>query len=202
MIRIYLFIFLLALPALAQNSGDRVEPAATGPAYDLSVGYTYLSTSSPAGNIHLNGVDGSGTIDVAPRWGGTLNGSFVRTGDVLGTGHGGYVLSVLGGPVFYPAERGKTRFFVHALAGVAVVDSAVPLSSTSYLAGWLGRFSYDFGGGVEQYIAGPFGVRAGADFQRTEFANALDVIRPENNLRLTLSVIFRPRRGQRYSTKY
>lgn len=200
MTRIYLFIFLLTLPALAQNS--RVEPAATGPGYDLSAGYTYLSTYSPAGHIRLTGVDGNGTIEIAPRWGGTLDGSFARTGDVLGTGHGGYVLSFLGGPVFYPAERGRTRFFVHALAGVGIVDSAVPLSSTSYLAGWLGRFSYAFGGGVEQYIAGPFGVRAGVDLQRTEFANALDAIQPENNLRLTLSVVFRPRRGQRYSTKY
>ena len=50
-------------------------------------------------------------------------------------------------------DHGNTRAFVHVLAGVGVVDGAVPARDTEY-HGWLARFSYAVGGGVEHCLWG------------------------------------------------
>jgi len=62
---------------------------------------------------------------------------YARMGDVFGTGHSANVFSLLSGPVFYPVQYLNTRIFVHTLAGLSVVDSAVPVSDGHYLSGAL-----------------------------------------------------------------
>ena len=51
--------FLLVVPALAQNQMQAGPPAtAYGPTYDVSCGYSYLSSTIPsAGRVDLNGLD-------------------------------------------------------------------------------------------------------------------------------------------------
>ena len=139
-------VFVLVAPALAQSRLETgAPPAAAGPDYDVSVGYTYLTMAIPgAGYVNLNGLDVSGRVDLKPRWGAILDSNYVRTPNVLGTKHDGYLLSFYGGPVFYPVDHGNTRAFVHVLAGVGVVDGAVPASDTEY-HGWQARFSYAVG---------------------------------------------------------
>jgi hypothetical protein len=46
---ILLFVFVSLVPALAQSLRTEPLPAATGPVYDLSVGYTSLTVAVPAG---------------------------------------------------------------------------------------------------------------------------------------------------------
>jgi hypothetical protein len=187
------FVFVLVASALAQSrlqSGP--SPAATGPAYDVSVGYTNLAMAIPGtGRANLNGVDLSGGVDFNPRWGVTLGSNYARTSSVLGIPHSGYILSLLGGPVFYPVEHGNTRMFVHMLAGSSFVDAAVPSSGTLYRYGWLGGFSYAVGGGVEHSVSGPFSVRIGGDYLHTSFYNYAAAVLPQNNFRVTVSLVFR-----------
>jgi hypothetical protein len=172
-----------------EHSG--APPAATGPAFNFSVGYSYLAMPIPAAaSTHLNGLDLSSGIDVNRHFGAKLDSSYVRTGNILGTKHIGYLLSFLGGPVFYPFAHGDTRTFVEALGGVGMVDGAVPISATSYFHGWQARFSYALGGGIERPIFGPFAVRAGADFLRTSFYNGAGVIQPQNNFRMTVGFVY------------
>ena len=182
-------------PTMAQNVlASGAPPAASGPDYNVSVGYTYLTMPiSSVGSANLNGVDVAGRIDLKPRFGATVDTSYVRTSNVLGTGHQGYVLSFLGGPVFYPFARGRVRTSVHALFGAGLVDGAVPVSDISFFHGWEERFSYAIGGDVERTIAGPIAARVSADFLRTAFFDPSGSIQPQNNFRLTASVVFRLR---------
>jgi hypothetical protein len=122
---------------------------------------------------------------------GYTDSTYTRTPDVLGTGHGSYQLSLLSGPAFYPFERGNTRISVHALAGAALVDGAVPIDTTDYFHGWLVRFAYAAGGGVERVLSGPFGVRVQGDYLHSSFFDANGTVRPQGNLRLTVSLVLR-----------
>jgi opacity protein-like surface antigen len=192
--KVALCIFFLLLPLVAQERyvTGGATPAASGPVVEASVGYTYLGLDTPSQKrIGLSGVDANAFLDFNPRWGIMLDSSYVRAGNVLGTGHGGNVLSVLGGPVFYPMDLGKTRIFVHTLAGISLVNSAVPVRGTYYLGGSIARFSYAVGGGVERTVAGPLAIRVGADYLRTTFANSDAALQFQNNIRITTGVVFR-----------
>ena len=185
-------LFLLA-PLLAQRFVTSAPPgAATGPVFEASVGYTYLALDTPSRQrVGLSGVDANGFVDFNARWGMMVDSSYARAGNVLGTGHSGNVLSFLIGPQFYPVDFGNTRIFVHTLAGVSLVNSAVPVKGTYYLGGTVTRFSYALGGGVEHTIAGPLAIRMGADYLRTTFANSTAAMQFQNNLRIVTGIVFR-----------
>jgi opacity protein-like surface antigen len=185
-------LFLLA-PLLAQRFVTSAPPvAATSPVFEASAGYTYLALDTPSRQrVGLSGVDANGFVDFNPRWGMMVDSSYVRAGNVLGTGHSGNVLSFLIGPQFYPVDFGNTRIFVHTLAGVSLVNSAVPVKGTYYLGGTVTRFSYAVGGGVEHTVAGPLAIRVGADYLRTTFANSTAAMQFQNNVRFVTGFVFR-----------
>ncbi|MGO9863815.1 MAG: outer membrane protein [Terriglobales bacterium] len=187
-------ILLMAAPLLAQvrATASGAPAAATGPVFQASAGYTYLLMGTPSQpQTALNGVDGAALLDLTSHWGLTADASYVRTGDVFATSHSGNVISLLAGPVLYPASWRKTRIFVRGLAGVGWVNSAVPVTDHYYLGGSVVRFSYAMGGGVEQIVSGRLSVRAGCDYLRTAFANPSGAIEPQNNLRMVGSIVYR-----------
>lgn len=190
--------FLMVAPALAQNQLQAPPPAtAYGPSYDVSCGYSYLSSTIPsAGRVGLSGLDVTGHANFLPRWGVAVDSGYVRTSNVLATGQSGYTLTFLAGPVFHLFEARKTRAFVHALVGAGLVDSAVPVSGTEYLEGWVARPAYALGGGIERTVAGPLAVRLTGDYLRTAYADSSGDVRSQNNLRVTASIVFRLRDRQ------
>lgn len=190
------FIFLLIAPALAQSRLTTPSPAATGPTYDISTGYTYLAMPLPsAGNVRLNGFDVSGSIDWSPRWGAVIDTNYLRASDVLSVSHPSYVLETQAGPKFYVLEHANTRIFVRALAGAALVDSAVPDNKTGFYHGWLVRPSFAAGAGLEQAVSGHLALRLNEDYLRTSFYDSAGAVLPQNNLRLTLSIVFQAKRN-------
>ena len=191
--RIFACVVLLVAPLLAQAHLGTGEPAAgaTGPAFEASLGYVYLSMATPSQRVGLTGLDANGLVRFATRWGATVDSTYAFAGNVLGTGHSGNILSCLAGPVFYPFGHGQTGVFVHALAGASLVDSAVPVSGTYYLGGWVARPSYAAGGGFEHYLFRPLAVRVQADYQRTTFVDSTGAMQGQNNLRLTTSIVYR-----------
>ncbi len=197
-VKVGYFLFALVAPVLAQNQlATEPAPAAAGPAYEMSVGYTNLTMAmTSAQHVNLSGVDVGGSVDLAPRWGAMLDSTYARTSNVLGTRHDAYQLNFLSGPVFYPFEHGNNRISVHALAGAALVDGAVPINTTDYFHGWLVRFAYAAGGGVEHALSGPFGVRVQGDYLHSSFFDANGAVRPQGNLRLTVSLVFRLKERQ------
>jgi hypothetical protein len=194
--KVVVCIFLLVAPLLGQEHTQQLPSgstpaAASGPVFEVSAGYTYLNLDTPSRQrIGLWGFDANAFADFSSRWGVTADSSYARIGNVLGTGHGGNVLSLLTGPVFYLADRGATRVYVHTLAGVSFVNSAVPVEGTYYLGGTVTRFSYALGGGVERAITGRVAIRFGADYLRTTFANSTAAMRFQNNLRIVTGLVF------------
>ena len=190
--KVCLFGLLVVAPALAQKLKSAPSPAVTGPSYNLGIGYSYLSMPMPgAGSAHFNGLDFSGSVGLNPRWGATLDANYLYTPEVLSTDHQGYVLSLHAGPAFYPVAHGNTRVFVHALAGAAVVDGAVPITENKEFHGWLLRPSYAFGGGVERRVSPRLGVRVIGDYVRTDFYDSAGAVQAQNNMRLTVNFVFR-----------
>ncbi len=191
--KIAVCILFLVAPLVAQRFVSSVPPvAATGPVFEASAGYTYLALDTPSQQrVGLSGVDANGFLDFNSRWGMMVDSSYARAGNVLGTGHSANVLSFLIGPVFYPLDYGNTRIFVHTLAGVSLVNSAVPVKGTYYLGGTVTRFSYAVGGGIERTVAGPLAIRVGADYLRTTFADSTAEMRFQNNLRLVTGFVIR-----------
>jgi opacity protein-like surface antigen len=188
--RMSVYIFLLGAPLLGQTRLETggIFPAASGPAFDASLGYVYLDMTEPSiPRAKLNGVNADGLVRFTPRWGATVDSTFARSGDVRGTGHGDDVLSGLAGPV----ARRNNGIFVHVLAGAAWVEGAVPVNETYYLSGQQTHFSYAVGGGVEHTLSRPFAVRAGADYQRTTFVNASRATQQENCFRLITAIVYR-----------
>ncbi|HLW87321.1 MAG TPA: hypothetical protein VKR57_02435 [Terriglobales bacterium] len=197
------FALVMIATTLAQRLQSGPSPAVAGPAYDVSVGYTYLSMPiASAGRTGLNGLDSSASVALSPRWGATLDSSYLRTSNVLSTPHQGYMASLQAGPVFYPFERRNTQVFLRALAGAAVVDGAVPVSDTSYFHGWLVRPAYTAGAGIERSVSANLAVRINGDYLRTTFYDGAGATQAQNNLRMTVSFVFRLKEHQRrYSSQ-
>lgn len=202
--KVYLFVLVMASVALAQSrlqSGP--APAVAGPAYDVSVGYSYLSMPiGSAGRANMNGLDFSGNVGLGPRWGLTLDSSYSRTSNVLSTPHQGYALTFLAGPVFSLVQHGNSRVFLRGLGGAGLIDGGVPVTDTSYFHGWLLRPAYAAGVGFERPVSEQLGVRVVADYLRTTFYDATGAAQGQNNLRFTVSAVFRlKQRRHRYSSQ-
>jgi len=199
MSKVCFWVPTLAVVALGQN-WVQVEPApaATAPAYSVSVGYTTLVMAMPgAGHVNLGGLDASGRVEVNSRWGAMLDTNYLRASNVLATPHDGSVLSFYTGPVFYPVNHGKIQLSLHLLGGVSRVNGALPENDTAYRHGWLAHFSYAAGGEIEYPVSAPFGVRVGGDYLRTAFFDSTGTVQPQNNLRLTAGFVFHLNARQR-----
>lgn len=191
LIRVFIVISLAAAPLLAQEEGSGPFPAAERTPGDIAVGYTFLNmnvSGNPTAN--LNGIGTSATINFHPRWGATLDASYVRAGRDPGSGHSSYVLSVLTGPVFVATQNDKTRVLVRVLGGVSVVDSAVRVNDL-YYRGYLSRFSWAVGSGIERSLTTSFAVRFNVDYLRTKFLNSDLAVQPQNGIRVSANVVFR-----------
>lgn len=189
-------IVALTASTLAQRPVDNV-PTASGPGFDFSAGYTYLTMPvTSAYSANLNGLDATAGANFLRYWGVTADASYVRASNVLGFGHGSYIMTFMVGPVFYPFERRGFRLSVRGLAGAGMVDSIVPMSGGTYLHGWVTRPAYAAGAGIEHAFYGPLGVRVNGDYLRTAFVDAADVVQPQNNLRLTVSLLVRIRQHE------
>jgi len=190
LIRLFTLSPLLAAPLLAQNDSGPVPPAEFAPC-DVAFGYSYVNTNL-SGNptVNLNGLETSAKIEFHPRWGATLDSSYVRAGRDPGSGHSSYVLSVLAGPMFVPTQNQNTRLLVRALAGASLVDSSVQVNQL-YYRGWQSRFSWAIGTGIERNLSAPFAVRFNADYLRTKFVSSAAVVQAQNGMRLSASLVFR-----------
>jgi opacity protein-like surface antigen len=153
-----------------------------------SVGYTYTSLSaSPTTRSNLTGVNAALILE-SPFFGYTLDSSYVRGGNVLSTTNDATVLSYLGGVILYPVAHHKLRVYVRGLAGGAKVTGPIPTSDGTE-TGFVNKFSWAIGGGVEYRISHSWTFRSGADYQHTYFYDSITTIRGQNNFRAVFSLV-------------
>jgi hypothetical protein len=188
--RIAFCLFLFSATLFSQTRMG-TQPAATGPVFEASAGYVFMSMTSPStSRLNLQGIDANGLIHITPRWGGMVDFTVARAGNVPGTGHSDRVLSGLIGPVFYVVNHYKTNVFVNALVGSAWVDSAVAINSTTEFHGYETRFSYLLGAGWERSVTGPFSLRVSGGYQRTTFVDSKLALLGQNNLRVSAGIVY------------
>ena len=102
------------------------------------------------------------------------------------------------------AQNENTRLLVRALAGVGLVDGSVPVGDLFY-RGWQARFTWAVGTGIERDISARFAFRGTVDYLRTKFVSSNLTVQPQNDIRVSGSLVFRfptlLRREPRYSTR-
>jgi len=190
-LRTVLFVLLVGAPLFSQVKVEK-HPAGTGPIFEASAGYLFMSMTTPSisSRVNLQGADANALLHFTPHWGAMLDFGFARAGSVPDTGHSDRVFTGLIGPVFYLVDHEKTNVFVNALIGSAWVDSAVPLSATTEFHGYETRFSYLLGAGFERHVQGPFAVRISGGYQRTTFVNPKLALEGQNNLRVSAGIVY------------
>jgi opacity protein-like surface antigen len=213
---VVLCLFLPVL-ALAQSPPTSVEPSPTtgGPATPpghhsnpipiarapifmgrgvtirAGMGYAYSSLSMPLSNrVNLSGVDATATADLSPRFGVSVDSSYVRAANVLDTGRHADVLSYLVGPVLYPTRAAKLTTYVHGLFGGARVTGVIPENGDEYQLGYVNKFSWAVGGGVEYQISPSFALRTGGDYQRIYFYNSATEVGGQSGFRAVCNVVY------------
>jgi hypothetical protein len=187
-----LWVFFLGAPLFGQASNGPAGAVTAPAALEAGAGYAYISLAAPnSQRVALNGFNASALSQFTPHWGATLDFTFARAGDVLRTGQSDKIYTAMVGPVFYPLGRKRTEIFMHALVGAAWIHGAVPITTTTYYAGWEDRPSFALGTGVERSITGPFAMRATVDYLRTTFVNSTGATEGQNNLRLTATFVYR-----------
>ncbi len=180
-----------AVPLLGQDLSRGASVAVKGPEYDVSVGYNYTALNfSGKSTVNMQGVDLGAAVDFTPRWGANFDTTYARAGRDSRSGHASYVLTSLIGPVFVLKQNENNRLFVRALAGVGLVDGSVPVGQL-YYRGWLTRFTWAVGTGIEHNLSGPFAVRVNVDYLRAKYVSSNLSVQPQNDFRVTGSLVYR-----------
>jgi opacity protein-like surface antigen len=157
----------------------------------VSAGYAFMSLGMPSsGRVNLSGPAATVTADLSPRFGMSVDLSYVRASNVLDTGRHADTLSYLAGPVFYPLRTAKLTTYVHGLGGGARVTGVIPQSGGDYEMGYANKLSWAVGAGVEYQISTSVSFRGGGDYQHTYFFDSDAVIRGQNDLRAVCSVVY------------
>jgi opacity protein-like surface antigen len=188
LIQLFTLAIVLSTPLFAQY-GPSI--AAESTPSDIAVGYSFLNlgfSGKPA--VRLNGIEASGTINVNPSWGATLDSSYVRAGRDPESGHSSSVFSAFAGPVFVAAQKHNMRFLIRPLVGMTLVDGSVPVNDVFY-RGWQSRFSWAIGAGVERTLSPSYAVRFNVDYLRAHFLDSTGSVGAQNGIRVGTNFVFR-----------
>ena len=190
LLKLSLLILTCASLARAQSPQGPVI-AGSGPVMEAGVGYTYVRSDVPSmGSLGMNGVLLSGNADFSRRFGVKLELGYSRSFDAFNTGRSTDLLTYMGGPIFYPIRKRHFNVYTQALFGGARQTGVNIDSSGQQLLGFVNKFAWAAGGGVQYRVTPAFSVRGGFDYLKTSFFNSGQVVQGQNNLRLGVSVIY------------
>lgn len=184
-----LSLVLLALGSLARAQGPVI--AGIAPVLEGGVGYSYMMSDVPSQNtLGLNGILLSGNGDLNRHFGVKLELGYSRNFDAFHTGHTADMLTYMGGPVFYPIRHRRYNIYTQALFGGARETGVNVNSSGTLLLGFVNRFAWAAGAGVQYRVTPSLSLRVGADYLHTTFFNSQVQLQGQTNLRSSLSVIY------------
>ena len=167
-------------------------PTGSGPFISASFGYSYLSVPVPsATRIDMNGLDGSVTANFRSRFGVKVDVNYARQANVFGSGHHSDLLTYMLGPVFYPVSNDRWAVYVQALVGGSRANGVIPNGTGGFDTAYTDGVAWSMGGGIERSLFSSFAVRMEADYLRTTFVDSSAVIRGQNDLRITGSLVYR-----------
>lgn len=187
---------ILKIALLATLFAPAVHPqnplvAGQAPVLEAGIGYSYVNASIPsASNLGMNGVDLLGTADFSRRFGVHLDLGYARNFDAFNSGRTADLLTYMAGPAFYPVRRRHFNVYTHVLFGGARETGVNYQSDGAILTGFVNRFAWAAGAGVQYQFSRSFALRAGADYLHTQFFNSDIAIQGQSNLKPSVSLIY------------
>ena len=181
-------IFLVLAP---RSNAQNPIFAGAAPSMEAGIGYSYLNVDVPSQTrIAMNGVEASFTADFHRRFGIKFDLGYDLASNVFDTNHHADLFTYMAGPVFYPIRQRKFSVYTQFLFGGAR-ESGVNFDANGQTAtGWVNRFAWAAGGGVQYRLTPSFSVRLGADYLRTSFFNSNLAIQGQSNLRTAASLVY------------
>ena len=163
-----------------------------GPVLTASFGYSYMSVPiASSTRIGMNGLGASITANFRSRFGVKADMNFVRQTNVFGTVHHGDVLTYMLGGLFYPVNNNRLGVYVQALAGAYRADGVIPNGAGGFEIAYSQGPAWAVGAGIERSITSSLAIRTETDYMHTSFIDRNAVLRGQNDLRLTGSLVYR-----------
>jgi opacity protein-like surface antigen len=164
--------------------------AGLAPVFEVGGGYSYINTSVPSQNrIAMNGGFLTGNADFTRRFGVVADFGYARNPDVY-AGHSADLLTYMAGPAYYPWRMRRLSVYTRLLLGGARETGVNLKSDRRVVLGYVNRFAWAFGGGVQYHVTRSVSVRLGADYLRTSFFTPEVTVAGQSGLRSTASVIY------------
>jgi opacity protein-like surface antigen len=185
--KIGLLAILFVPVAWAQNP----LVAGQAPALEAGIGYSYTNASIPSqSTLGMNGVDLLGTADFSRRFGIHVDLGYARNFNAFSSGHTADMLTYLAGPAFYPIRTRNFNVYTHVLFGGARETGVNYESDGTVLTGFVNKFAWAAGGGVQYRFSRAFALRVGVDYLHTQFFNSNIVVQGQPNVRPSVSLIY------------
>lgn len=184
-------LILLAALFVPLARGQNPLVAGQAPVLEAGIGYSYTDASIPSqSTLGMNGVDLLGIADFTRRFGIHLDLGYARNFNAFSSGHTADMLTYMGGPAFYPIRRRNFNVYTHVLFGGARETGVNYESDGTILTGFVNKFAWAAGGGVQYRFSRAFALRAGVDYLHTQFFNSNVAVQGQSNLRPGLSLIY------------
>lgn len=184
-------MILLAALVVPVARGQNPLVAGKGPVLEAGIGYSYTNASIPSeSTLGMNGVDLLGTADFSRRFGIHFDLGYARNFNAFSSNRSADMLTYMAGPAFYPIRKRNFNVYTHVLFGGARETGVNYESDGTILTGFVNKFAWAAGGGVQYRFSRAFALRLGVDYLHTQFFNSNVVVQGQSNLRPSVSLIY------------
>lgn len=182
---------LLFLACTCVARGQSPVVAGVAPVLETGVGYSNTQANVPSeGWLGMNGVQATFNGDLSRYFGVKLDLGYSRAFDAFSTGRSADMFTYMAGPVFYPLRRRSFNLYSQVLLGGARETGVNFDSSDQLVKGFVNKFAWAGGGGVQYRLTPSFSLRVGVDYLRTAFFNSNVAVQGQSNIRSSISVIY------------
>jgi opacity protein-like surface antigen len=170
---------------------DTPVVAGIGPTIEAGAGYEFVYTTVPSQNpIPMNGLLLSGNADFSRRFGVAAELGYARNFDAFNTNHTADLFTYMAGPAFYPVRMRKMNVYTHVLFGGARETGVNLATDGELLRGYVNKFAWAAGGGLQYRITRSLSLRVGADYLHTSFFNPEVKVVGQSGIRPSASLIY------------
>lgn len=189
--RTILKLSLLLLTFASVARGQSPIMAGMAPVVEGGVGFTYVQAKVPSeGTLGMNGAQAVLNTDLNRHFGVKLDLGYARAFDAFNTGRSADMLTYMGGPVFYPVRGRRVELYTELLLGGARETGVNLDTSGQTVLGFVNKFAWAGGGGVQYRLTRSFSMRVGADYLRTSFFNSNVAVESQPNIRSSINFIY------------
>jgi len=189
--RTILKLSLLLLWMVPGAQGQEPVTGGIAPAMEGGIGFSYTQSNVPSqGQFNMNGVQVVLNADLQQHFGLKLDVGYSRSFDAFSTGHSADLLTYMAGPVFCPVRGRKMHVYAELLVGAARQTGVNFENNGQMVLGFVNKFAWAGGGGVQYRVKPSFSLRLGADYLQTAFFNSNVAVQGQRNIRSSIAFIY------------